>query len=88
MTYRVELNHAAQKQFHRLERPIQQQLKPHIQSLQYGLNSRCKKLTGYGNYYRLRVGKYRIVFELHQEKLIILLLAIAHRKDIYRHLSP
>ena len=42
-----------------------------------------KKLTGYKKYYRIRIGNYRIGFELINETTIRL-LTIAHRKDIYR----
>ncbi|MEM7496335.1 MAG: type II toxin-antitoxin system RelE/ParE family toxin [Myxococcota bacterium] len=87
MTYHVVLNSVAQKQFRRLDRQVQQQLKPHIQSLCHGLNHRCVKLKGYDDRYRLRSGSYRIVFEMHDGQLIVLLLSIAHRKDIYRVLG-
>ncbi len=86
MNYRVVLNNAAQKQFRRLERQVQQNLKPYIHALRHGLNQRCAKLAGHDNLYRLRVGRYRVVFELRQDKLIILLLGVGHRKDIYRTL--
>ena len=42
-----------------------------------------KKLTGYKTYYRIRIGNYRIGFEL-INKTTIRLLTIAHRKDIYK----
>ncbi|MCA1708890.1 MAG: type II toxin-antitoxin system RelE/ParE family toxin, partial [Actinobacteria bacterium] len=36
---------------------------------------------------RIRVGKdYRVVYEIHDEKLLVLVVAIAHRKDVYRAL--
>lgn len=42
-----------------------------------------KKLKGFKNFYRIRVGDYRIGFELIQKR-IILLIIISHRKDIYK----
>ncbi|MBP9779036.1 type II toxin-antitoxin system RelE/ParE family toxin [Candidatus Gracilibacteria bacterium] len=43
-----------------------------------------KKLKGYiDNLYRLRVGDYRIVYEKRGDELIILILKVGHRKDIY-----
>ena len=41
-----------------------------------------KKLQG-RNGFRLRVGKYRVIYELENRKLIIQVMEIAHRKDIY-----
>jgi len=43
-----------------------------------------KKLTGYKNYYRIRIGDFRIGFEYLNENTIRLII-IAHRKDIYRN---
>ena len=42
-----------------------------------------KKLTGYKNYYRIRIGDYRLGFESTDEKTIRLII-ITHRKDIYK----
>lgn len=45
------------------------------------LNS-IKKLKGFQNYYRLRIGDYRLGLELVTDKEVILII-LAHRKDIY-----
>lgn len=42
-----------------------------------------KKLEGYSNYYRIKLGNYRIGFEL-LENNIIKLIVLCHRKDVYR----
>jgi mRNA interferase RelE/StbE len=43
----------------------------------------CKKLKGqYG--YRVRSGNYRIIYDIIDNKLIVEIIAIGHRKDIYR----
>ena len=43
----------------------------------------CIKLKGRSGY-RVRCGKYRIIYEIHDLVLVITVLAIGHRKDIYR----
>ena len=43
-----------------------------------------KKLQWYENRYRLRVGKYRILFEKYEDKLIILVIDIGSRGDVYK----
>jgi mRNA interferase RelE/StbE len=42
-----------------------------------------RKLAG-SDYYRLRVGDYRVIYEVQKDKLIILVIRIGHRKDVYR----
>ena len=44
----------------------------------------CKKLKGYRNSYRIRVGDYRVIYEIEDKMLRILIVAIGHRKDIYK----
>jgi mRNA interferase RelE/StbE len=43
----------------------------------------CKKLSGMDKY-RIRVGRYRILYTVENEKLIIHIIKIAHRRDVYR----
>ena len=43
----------------------------------------CKKLKGYKNAYRIRVGNYRIIYEIVDKELRILVIAIGNRKDVY-----
>ena len=44
----------------------------------------CKKLKGLDDTYRIRVGDYRIVYEIHDDVLIVLVIRIAHRREAYR----
>jgi mRNA interferase RelE/StbE len=43
----------------------------------------CKKLKGYKNSYRIRVGDYRIIYEIEDKVLRILIVAVGNRKNIY-----
>ena len=43
----------------------------------------CEKLSGLERY-RIRQGVYRIVYELLDHKLVVLVVKIAHRRDVYR----
>ena len=43
----------------------------------------CEKLSGQERY-RLRQGAYRIVYEIHEKVLIVLIVKIGHRRDVYR----
>jgi mRNA interferase RelE/StbE len=46
--------------------------------------SGCRKLKGEEDVYRIRQGNYRIIYEVIDSKLIVLVLKIGHRKDIYK----
>ena len=46
-----------------------------------------KKLSGYEDRYRLRVGDYRVIYEIADEQLIILIVGVGHRREAYRALS-
>lgn len=43
-----------------------------------------RKLTGYDDVFRIRVDVYRIIYSVAGRKLVIVILKIGHRKDIYR----
>lgn len=46
----------------------------------------CKKLTGYENLYRIRVGDWRIIYAIEEDQLIVLVLAISPRGSAYRNI--
>jgi len=46
--------------------------------------SGCEKLSGHERY-RVRQGVYRIVYEIGDHVLIVLVVKIGHRRDVYRH---
>jgi mRNA interferase RelE/StbE len=46
--------------------------------------SGCVKLAGEPDLYRARVGNYRIIYQVDDPKLVVLVLSIAHRREIYR----
>lgn len=76
----------ARKEFLKLDKPIQKQIQTFIVKLQ-GLEdprSSGKALAGnLAGRWRYRVGDYRLVCEIDDEKIIITILRIGHRKNIY-----
>jgi mRNA interferase RelE/StbE len=46
-----------------------------------------KKLAGYDDRYRLRVGDYRVLYEVIDGQLVILVVGVGHRREIYRAMS-
>jgi mRNA interferase RelE/StbE len=43
-----------------------------------------RKLTGYDDVFRVRTGRYRVIYSIEQARLVVLVVKIGHRKDVYR----
>jgi mRNA interferase RelE/StbE len=44
----------------------------------------CEKLVGHGDRYRVREGRYRIVYAIEDDRLVVWVVRVGHRKDVYR----
>lgn len=85
IVYRVEFAPQAIRDFRKLERHLQKKLKPHIDRLaENPFPQNIKKLAGDDDFYRIRVGDYRIVYQVQKKILLVLVVKIGHRKDVYR----
>ena len=87
MSFRILFAKSAEKTFLGLDRDIQRRIARAIESL--GENPRpsgCVKLQGESDLYRIRAGDWRIVYATQDRKLIVLVLKIGHRREIYRTL--
>ena len=83
--YEVLLSKAARKQLDSLPTVIHNKIIEDIYRLaEVPRPAGCKKLKGYNHSYRIRVGDYRIIYEIEDKILRILVIAIGHRKDIYK----
>ncbi len=88
MTYTVEIRPAAARQIKKLTRIVQEQVFQQLEELE--LEPRplgVTKLSAKNNLYRVKVGEYRIVYEIRDAVLLILVVAVGHRREIYRDLS-
>jgi mRNA interferase RelE/StbE len=81
--YELIYSPSALKQLEKLERSVRERILAVLERLRIRPES-CdiKKLIGIPGY-RLRVGDYRVIFDIEEEKLIIIILQIGHRKNIY-----
>ena len=85
MAYHIEIKKSAVKELAALPKRDQHRLITAIESL--ADNPRpdgVGKLTGADNLYRLRVGDYRVVYQIWDRKLVVLIIRVGQRKDIYR----
>lgn len=82
--YRIEFAPPAERTFKKLARDLQERLGKAIDKLASNpLPNGVKKLSGEVNLFRVRVGDYRIIYQMKSSELIILVVRVGHRKDIY-----
>lgn len=82
--YRIDFSTHARREFFSLPAPVQKQIDRKILTLAH--NPRppgVKKLKGVVNRWRIRVGDYRVVYEIIDDRLIVLIVQVAHRREIY-----
>jgi len=85
MAYRIEVKLRAVKALARIPNPHRRRIAKAISSL--GRDPRpegCRKLVGGDNAYRIRVGDYRIIYEIADRVLIVYVVRVGHRGDVYR----
>jgi mRNA interferase RelE/StbE len=88
LAWRIEFDPRAEKDFRKIgpdaTRRIRQYLYEQIASLAEP-RQRGKALKGqWAEYWRYRIGDYRVVCELRDETLVVLVVRVAHRKEVYR----
>lgn len=85
MRYQVEVIPSAKKSLKNIESQYVKKILQKIDLLQIDPRHHGSiKLSGKENTYRTRVGKYRIVYEIYDSKVLVLVVHIDHRKDVYR----
>jgi len=82
MTYQIFFTDKAKKQLEKLGKINQERIIKSLERIRIRPEAHITKLVGDPGY-KLRVGDYRIILEIEKEKLIILVLLIGHRKNIY-----
>ncbi len=82
--YKVELKKSAAKEIERLSRKDITAILEKIASLSHNPRPHdCKKLSGEEKY-RIRSGDYRIIYLIEDDVLIVYVVKVGHRKDVYR----
>lgn len=81
-TYTVIIKETAQEQIKKLPKEYLNRVRKTILKLQFEPRPKgCIKLTGSVNVYRVRVGVFRIVYEIHDKQLLVYVFDVEHRKD-------
>jgi len=87
MAYTIKFRPAVEKNLLTLPRKELIKIKRKIDALAENLpDQTITKMKGNNNFHKIRAGDYRIIYEIHDDKLVILVVKIGHRKDIYKHL--
>lgn len=88
--YKVKLSNRATKDLKKIRKEISKKVIESLELLSINpfaevLNT--KKLKVNGNLYRIRIGDYRVIYEIKSDLLIILVVRVGHRKDVYEYLK-
>jgi len=84
MTYRIEVLRAAEKSLRSLDKPARERIEKAIDAL--AENPRppgCKKLVN-SPAWRIRIGDYRVMYEIHDSVLVVTVIEVGHRREVYR----
>jgi mRNA interferase RelE/StbE len=87
-TWRIEITRTAEKQIAKLDRSAQKSIQRFLRERllsaenprQWGKPLRGEKR----DLWRYRVGDYRLICDIQDERVVVLILEVGHRKDIYR----
>lgn len=83
--YFIEIKRSAQKELSQLPKPVAEKIVTQIRGLADNPRPNgCKKLVGTEHSYRIRVSDYRVVYSIFDQRLIIQVVKIGHRKDVYQ----
>ncbi|MFF3621073.1 type II toxin-antitoxin system RelE/ParE family toxin [Streptomyces sp. NPDC002467] len=89
MKYAFRFTRAAQRQLRAIDRPTAMRILAALTALgddPYREDADVKKLTGPSGLYRLRVGSYRIAYQVLDGELVILVVKVGDRRDVYRNI--
>jgi mRNA interferase RelE/StbE len=85
--YKVFFKSSADRQLRKLPDALQRRIVGKVEMLAHDPRPPgVVKLAGDENLWRIRIGNYRVAYEIHDDRLIVLVLRVAHRKDVYREM--
>jgi mRNA interferase RelE/StbE len=88
LAYRIEFTPRAERDFKSLDGSIRGRIRQRIDSLaQNPYPQGIKKIEGEEELYRMRVGDYRVLYQVKAKVLLVLIVRIGHRRDIYRRIG-
>lgn len=87
MEYTVEFRPSVWKNVNNVPKKDLIKIKSKIEEISFNLpDPATTKMSGNNDFHKVRCGNYRIIYEIHENRLVILIVKIGHRKDVYRSL--
>ena len=87
MAYKVEFRPSVRKNVKNIPKKDLVKIKSKIDEISNNLpDPTTTKMIGNNDFHKVRCGNYRIIYEIHEDRLVILVVKIGHRKDVYRNL--
>lgn len=88
LSYKIEVKKSAAKALKKIPKSDRRRIIEKIDSLaENPPDPNITKMQGHNPFHKVRIGDYRIVYEINEGALVILIVKVGHRKDIYRNLS-
>ncbi|MBN3888659.1 MAG: type II toxin-antitoxin system RelE/ParE family toxin [Nostoc sp. JL31] len=85
MSYKVEILRGALKQLKKIPSELQERIQIKIDDLATEPRPNgVKKLKGKENAYRIRIGDYRVIYDIFDDLLVVNVVEVGHRKNIYK----
>ncbi len=82
---RLEISRIGERQLRKLPRDAQRRVVKGILALaDEPLAKGARRLTGYDDVFRIRIGRYRVLYSVTGRRLVIVFLKVGQRKDVYR----
>lgn len=82
--YRIEWKKSAVKELSKLDKQAATRILAAVEELsQKPLPQGVRKLVGSDNAYRIRIGDYRVVYSLFQKQLLVHIVRVVHRREVY-----
>lgn len=83
--YKIEISSTAERQLGKKSREDQIRILRSISLLAHDPRpAGCRKLKGYDDLYRIRIGNYRVIYEIDGKRIVVIIFKIGHRRDVYR----
>jgi mRNA interferase RelE/StbE len=83
--HEVLLERAAERDLKALSRAVYQRIVSHLQALsQNPRPAGCKKITGSRSDWHIRIGDYRVIYEIDDRAKVVKVMRIRHRREAYR----
>lgn len=87
MSYKLQVLPSVEKQLKRLPKQIAKNMRQRIRDLAADPRPMdAKKLKGRTHFYRIRVSAWRVIYEIRDHQLVVIVVQAGHRREIYRRM--